>query len=95
MSDAPQNGWQFLLVCFHWIGDRATRILAITQGTLAIVATQDNLLPPKAGPWLMLGVAILTFWRGQAVSKTVADAKTIVAQNAANSPLYKTPGAPL
>lgn len=87
--DSPQNVWQFLLICFEWIGDRATRILGIAQGTLAIVAAQDGLLTQKQVAAVLLITAILTFWRGQSVSSTVASAKAIVAQS--NSPLANPP----
>ena len=84
----PQNVWQFLLLCFAWIGGRATRGLAILQGTLAIIAAQDGLLTQKQVSAVILFIAILTFWRGQATATTYASAQAIVKQAA-------TPDVPL
>lgn len=83
-TGSPTNFWQFLLICFDWIGGRATRILALTQGTIAIIATQDKVLTQNQAAWAVLSVAILTFWRGQTTAKVYANAQAIVKQ--ASSP---------
>ena len=79
-GENPQNFWQFLLVCFAWIGGRATRLLAVAQGSLAILAAQENLIPKEVLPYLMLAIALLTFWRGQSTAKVYANAQAIVKQ---------------
>jgi len=79
-TENPQNIWQFLLVCFSWIGGRFTRILGALQGIFALAATQDNLVPPKLVPMIMFASAVLVFLRGQATAKVYANAQAIVKQ---------------
>ena len=87
----PQNAWQFLLIVFNWFGTKTSRILAVAQGTLAIVAAQDGLLTQKQVSAILLGIAILTFWRAQSVSGTVSAAQAIVAQSKSGEvPLAQT-----
>jgi hypothetical protein len=74
--------WDFLTNLFNWFSDRTSRILATAQGTIAIIAV-SNVIPAKDAPYWTLSIAILQFWRAQAVTKVVTAAKTIVASNAA------------
>ena len=80
MTDKPANVWQFLLIVFNWIGERSTRALGLLQGTLAILAAQDNLLTQKQVSAVLLGTAMLTYWRGSATAKVYANAQSIVKQ---------------
>jgi hypothetical protein len=87
-DEEPTNVWQFLLICFNWIGGRATRLLGIAQGTVALLASMNGLIPENQLKYYLAASALLTFWRGQATSKTYASAQAIVKQNA-------TPDVPL
>jgi len=88
---SPQNVWQFLLICFKWIGTKLTRGLGVAQGTIAIIAAQDGLLTQKQVAALVGLTALLTYWRGQVVSNTVDAAQTIVASTKVNEvPLSQT-----
>lgn len=78
--DRPANVWQFLLIVFSWVGERATRGLGLLQGTLAIIAAQDGLLSQKQVSLMLLIIAILTYWRGSATAKVYANAQSIVKQ---------------
>lgn len=94
MPDQPQNVWQFLLIVFSWIDGRITRALALLQGTLALIAAQDNLLTKKQVAGSLLAIAVLTYWRGQATSKTYATATAIVKQDAIVNPTPPLPATP-
>lgn len=78
--DEPANFWQFLLICFDWIGERATRILGIAQGTVAVLAAMDGIIPASQLKYYLAASALLTYWRGQSTAKTYASAQQIVKQ---------------
>ena len=75
--------WQFLTSMFNWFEARTTRILGLAGGTLAILAT-SNVVPENQVKYYMAAIAVLTYWRGQSTSNTVAEAKSIVQQVKAN-----------
>lgn len=79
-TGSPTNFWQFLLICFDWIGGRATRMLAIAQGTIAVLAGMNGLVPEGQLKYYLAASAILTFWRGQTTAKVYANAQAIVKQ---------------
>jgi hypothetical protein len=72
--------WQFATNVFTWFEARTTRILGLASGTLAILAGND-VVPESQLKYYMVAIAILTYWRGQSVSNTVTEAKTIIAQS--------------
>lgn len=72
--------WQFATNVFTWFEARTTRILGLASGTLAILAG-SNVVPDNQLKYYMAAIAVLTFWRGQSVSNTVTQAKTIIAAN--------------
>lgn len=82
--------WQFVTNVLDWLADRATRILGLAGGTLSVLLASD-VIPLKYAKYCMAAVAVLTYWRGQSVSKTVIAAKTIVGADKA-SDLLKQPG---
>ena len=84
----PQNVWQFLLVVFGWVSARGTRLLGVCQGTVALLATMDGIIPESQVKYYLAASALLTFWRGQSTAKTYASAQAIVKQAA-------TPDVPL
>lgn len=71
--------WQFVTNVFNWFEMRTTRIIALTLGTVtALVST--GVIPEAQLKYWAAAITILTYWRAQAVSNTVAQAKAIVHQ---------------
>lgn len=66
------NFWQFLIVCGHRLDSYGTRLLGIAQGTVALIATMDNIIPATQLKYWLAGSAILTFWRGSANADKIA-----------------------
>jgi hypothetical protein len=71
------NFWTFLTNVFAWCAARTTRILGLVSGTLATLAA-TGVVPESQLKYYMAAIAVLTYWRGQAVSNTFAEAKSIV-----------------
>jgi hypothetical protein len=71
--------WQFLTNVFDWLEARATRILGVIGGTLSVLLASD-VIPMGDAKYCMAAIAVLTYWRGQSNSTTVAAAKSIVNQ---------------
>src|SRR5580658_8718222 len=63
---------------FVWVGGKITRILAVTGGTIAILAASD-VIPAAHLKYYMAAIAVLTYWRGQATGKTYDQAKAVLA----------------
>ncbi len=80
----PTSFWAFVWSILCWIEAHFTRGLGILSGTLGILGA-SNVIPGKYIPYCMLGVSILTYWRGQAISDRV---------NAANAIISSQPAAP-
>ena len=78
MNAAPANFWQFAWWVACWIEAHFTRGLGVLSGTLGILGA-SNVIPSKYIPYCMVGVSILTYWRGQAISDRVDAANTILA----------------
>jgi hypothetical protein len=79
LTDPPLNFWQFLTNLFGWFEMRTTRILALTLGTVTtLVGT--GLIPETSLKYFAGAITILTYWRAQSISNTVANAKAIVHQ---------------
>jgi hypothetical protein len=76
--------WDFLVLVFSWFETRTTRMLGLLLGTLSIL-NGSGVIPEAQLKYYTLAVGILTFWRGYAISNTVADAKAIVKQQAADA----------
>jgi hypothetical protein len=70
--------WQFLIKAFTWLADRTTRILATTLGTIStFVGT--GIIPEHHMKYYGAAIAVLTFWRAQAITHTVTEAKKVIA----------------
>lgn len=78
--------WQFLTNAFTWLEARTTRILGVASGTLATLAG-CGVIPDADMKYCMGAIAVLTYWRGSAITKTVSEARSIVAQQQAASPI--------
>ncbi len=78
MNAPPTSLWQFMWMILCWIEAHFTRALGVASGTLGILGA-SNVIPSKYIPYCMLGVSILTYWRGQAVSNRVDTANAIIA----------------
>jgi hypothetical protein len=71
--------WQFLTNLFSWFEMRTTRIIAVSLGTVTtLVGT--GIIPESHLKYYAAAISILTYWRAQSVSNTVANAKAIVHQ---------------
>ncbi len=55
-----------------WWRGHGTRILGVTQGSVAVVASIDGLLPPSTLKYVLAITGLLTYWRGQVNAKTDA-----------------------
>jgi hypothetical protein len=78
--------WEFMLIVFAWLEARTTRILGVASGTLATLAG-CSVIPDADMKYCMGAIAVLTYWRGSAITKTVSEARSIVAQAQAGSPM--------
>lgn len=76
--------WDFVILVFNWLETRSTRLLGLMLGTLSILVG-GGVIPEGQLKYYSLAIAVLTFWRGYAISNTVADAKAIVKQQAADA----------
>lgn len=73
--------WQFLTNVFNWVEARTTRVIAVSLGTVTtLVGT--GIIPEYQLKYWAAAISILTYWRAQAISKTVSQAKAIVHQAA-------------
>ena len=79
------NFWTFLTNVFAWCAARTTRILGLVSGTLATLAA-TGVVPESQLKYYMAAIAVLTYWRGQAVSSTFAEAKSIVQSSSPKDP---------
>jgi len=70
--------WDFASNAFTWLESRFTRILGVASGTIATL-TASGIIPDKQLKYWVAGIAVLTFWRGQATSNTYNDAKAVLA----------------
>lgn len=67
------NGWEFLTCVGNKLWTHGTRLLGIAQGTVAIIASMDGLIPPSHLKYYLGASAVLTYWRGQTNANTIAD----------------------
>jgi hypothetical protein len=76
--------WDFVVLVFNWLETRTTRLLGLVLGTLSVLAG-TGIVPDAQLKYYSAAIAVFTFWRGYAISNTVADAKAIVKQQAADA----------
>lgn len=67
------NFWQFLTNIGNSLWSHGTRVLGVAQGTIALLAGMDGIIPANHLKYYLAASAILTFWRGQANADTIAD----------------------
>lgn len=76
--------WDFAAHAIEWMSNTATRILAVSIGTLTTL-TATGLIPDKDLKYWMAAVAILTYWRGQATGTVYKQAKAVLIANPPSS----------
>jgi len=67
------NFWQFLTNIGNSLWTHGTRVLGVAQGTIALLAGMDGIIPANHLKYYLAASAVLTFWRGQANANTIAD----------------------
>lgn len=83
------NFWQFLTNIGNSLWTHGTRVLGVAQGTIALLAGMDGIIPANHLKYYLAASAVLTFWRGQANADTIADkviAKTQADEHATADP---------
>jgi hypothetical protein len=73
--------WDFLTNLMQWLEGKTTRIIALALGTVTAL-TGTGIIPEKQLKYYAAAITVLTYWRAQAVSKTVDAAKAIVVTQA-------------
>jgi hypothetical protein len=76
--------FDFIVLVFNWLETRTTRMLGILLGTLSVLVG-TGVIPEGQMKYYSAAIAVLTFWRGYAISNTVTDARAIVKQQAADA----------
>ena len=70
--------WQFLASVWSFLSANGTKILGLAQGTVALLAGMNNIIPPDDVKYWLAASAVLTFWRGFSNSSTIATTQTTV-----------------
>ena len=68
----PNNFWQFIYTLGGYIITHGTRMLGIAQGTVAVIAGMNGVIPADQLKYYLGVSAVLTYWRGQANADKVA-----------------------
>jgi hypothetical protein len=78
------NFWQFLYNLGGYFITHGTRMLGIAQGTVAVIAGMNGVIPADQLKYYLGVSAVLTYWRGQAnaeqISKMTSNARKKVKQ---------------
>ena len=74
--------WQFLTNVWVWLEEPATRAIGTVLGTITVLVG-TGIVPDKDLKYATAVIAVLTYWRGQSITNTVAAAKAIVGANTA------------
>lgn len=85
--------WQITCVIWEWLESHTTRILGTALGTITVLVG-TGIIPQAQLKYYTAAIAILTYWRGQAITNTVAAAKSIVGADKAADLVNKQPAAP-
>jgi len=83
--------WQFLTNCGHVLWTHGTRVLGVAQGTVALLASMDGIIPPNQVKYYLAASAVLTFWRGQGNADKIADKVIAKTEAKANPPFVQPP----
>jgi len=70
--------WQFLANVWSFLSANGTKVLGLAQGTVALLAGMNNIIPPEDVKYWLAASAVLTFWRGFSNSSTIATTRTTV-----------------
>jgi hypothetical protein len=70
--------WQFLASVWSFLSANGTKILGLAQGTVALLAGMDGIIPANDVKYWLATSAVLTFWRGFSNSSTIATTQTTV-----------------
>lgn len=70
--------WQFLTNIWTFFWANGTKVLGVAQGTVALLAGMDDIIPPTQVKYWLAVSAVLTFWRGFSNSSTIATTQTTV-----------------
>jgi hypothetical protein len=68
----PNNFWQFIYATGSYFITHGTRMLGIAQGTVAVIAGMNGIIPPEQLKYYLGLSAVLTYWRGQANADKIA-----------------------
>jgi hypothetical protein len=77
--------WQFLASVWSFLSANGTKILGLAQGTVALLAGMNNIIPPDDVKYWLAASAVLTFWRGFSNSSTIATTQTTVTKQEVKS----------
>jgi len=66
LTKSPSNVWQFLFSIVEVLTSHGTRLLGVAQGTIAVIAGMDGIIPATHLKYYLGVSAVLTYLRGQA-----------------------------
>jgi hypothetical protein len=72
--------WDFLTHMWDALNNSWTRIIAVSGGTLAVLA-EGGFIPDKYMKGCLGAIAVLTYWRGHVTAQTYVQAKAVLATN--------------
>src|SRR5271168_3366301 len=89
--------WQFLANIWSFLSANGTKVLGLAQGTVALLAGMNNIIPADDVKYWLAASAVLTFWRGFSNSSTIATTQTTITKQEvktdADSPTQGSPNA--
>lgn len=88
------NFWEFLTMAGKTLWTHGTRVLGVAQGTVALIAGMDGIIPPTHLKYYLAVSAILTFWRGQGNADKIADKTAAKILDAVTPPPQTLPEPP-
>jgi hypothetical protein len=77
--------WQFLANIWSFLSANGTKVLGLAQGTVALLAGMNNIIPADDVKYWLAASAVLTFWRGFSNSSTIATTQTTVTKQEVKS----------
>ena len=70
--------WQFIANIWTFLSANGTKVLGIAQGTVALLAGMNGVIPAEDVKYWLAASAVLTFWRGFSNSSTINTTQTTV-----------------
>jgi hypothetical protein len=77
--------WQFLTNVWTFLSTNGTKVLGVAQGTVALLAGMNDIIPADDVKYWLAASAVLTFWRGFSNSSTMATTQTTVIKTESKS----------